>query len=179
MERFVVLSGCSGGGKSTLLAELRSRGHTVVDEPGRRVIAQERMREGSALPWRNMAAFAERAIAMALADWEEARRSTGFVFFDRGLIDAVVALEHASGQPSLYRAATRRYRSHVFLTPPWPEIFASEPDRRHGWNEALAEYDRLQRGFKSLGHAIHILPKDGVIERADIVLESLSGPVSL
>jgi len=32
-DRFVVLSGCSGGGKSTLLAELARRGHSVVEEP--------------------------------------------------------------------------------------------------------------------------------------------------
>ena len=29
-ERFVVLSGCSGGGKSTLVEELGVRGHHVV-----------------------------------------------------------------------------------------------------------------------------------------------------
>jgi hypothetical protein len=35
MNRFVVISGCSGGGKSTLLAELARRGQAVVEEPGR------------------------------------------------------------------------------------------------------------------------------------------------
>jgi predicted ATPase len=33
-ERFVVISGCSGGGKSALLSELSERGHAVVEEPG-------------------------------------------------------------------------------------------------------------------------------------------------
>ena len=33
-----VISGCSGGGKSTLLMELARRGHAVVDEPGRRIV---------------------------------------------------------------------------------------------------------------------------------------------
>ncbi|WP_273069065.1 AAA family ATPase [Thioclava marina] len=32
----VVLSGCSGGGKSTLLAELASRGFETVEEPAGR-----------------------------------------------------------------------------------------------------------------------------------------------
>lgn len=30
-SRHVVITGCSGGGKSTLLAELARRGHAVVD----------------------------------------------------------------------------------------------------------------------------------------------------
>jgi predicted ATPase len=41
MNRFVVISGCSGGGKSTLLAELGRRGHTVI---GRRIVIEEMLR---------------------------------------------------------------------------------------------------------------------------------------
>ena len=72
-DRFVVLSGCSGGGKSTLLAELRRRGHATVDEPGRRIVKEESADGGTALPWIDLTAFARRAIEVALADREEAR----------------------------------------------------------------------------------------------------------
>ena len=44
-SRFVLISRCSGGGKSTLLAELRARGYPVVEEPGRRIIAEGSPRE--------------------------------------------------------------------------------------------------------------------------------------
>jgi predicted ATPase len=77
MDRFVVISGCSGGGKSTLLAELGRCGHTVVDEPGRRIVVEEMKGGGSALPWVDAAAFARRAIAMALADRDSAAASNG------------------------------------------------------------------------------------------------------
>jgi predicted ATPase len=40
-DRFVVISGCSGGGKSTLLAELVGRGYAAVEEPGRRIVEEE------------------------------------------------------------------------------------------------------------------------------------------
>ena len=33
-QNFYVISGCSGGGKSTLLSELEHRGYKVVAEPG-------------------------------------------------------------------------------------------------------------------------------------------------
>jgi predicted ATPase len=49
MDRFVVISGCSGGGKSTLLAELGRRGHTVIEEPGRRIVIEE-MNGGGSVP---------------------------------------------------------------------------------------------------------------------------------
>jgi len=51
MENFVTISGCSSGGKSTLLAELRRRGFATVEEPGRRIVAEELKRGGNALPW--------------------------------------------------------------------------------------------------------------------------------
>ena len=41
MNRFIILSGCSGGGKSTLLAELARRGFATVEEPGRRIVIEE------------------------------------------------------------------------------------------------------------------------------------------
>ena len=96
-ELFVILSGCSGGGKSALLEALRRRGHAVVEEPGRRIVRQELAAGGTALPWRDLAAFARRAVEMALADRAAMRGQPGFVFFDRGLIDAAVALEAAGG----------------------------------------------------------------------------------
>jgi nicotinamide riboside kinase len=83
VNRFVVISGCSGGGKSTLLAELGRRGYTVIEEPGRRIVIEEMNKEGSALPWVAMAAFALRAIATALVDRSSAPASGGWIFFDR------------------------------------------------------------------------------------------------
>jgi predicted ATPase len=68
VDRFVVISGCSSSGKSTLIAELGKRGYAVVDEPGRRIVKGELARGGSALPWVDGVAFARRAMAIALAD---------------------------------------------------------------------------------------------------------------
>ena len=69
VNRFVVISGCSGGGKSTLLIELGQRGYATVQEPGRRIVKEEMLGAGLALPWVNEIAFAQRAVVeIALAD---------------------------------------------------------------------------------------------------------------
>lgn len=166
--RRIAISGCSGGGKSTLLAALARRGFATVAEPGRRIIAT-----GGPMPWDDPAGFARRAIALARADLDASARLSGPVFFDRGLIDAVVALRHATGETVSFDPADRY--DHVFLAPPWPEIHVVDAARRHGMDEALAEYARLEAAWPAFGYAIALLPKIDVEARADFVLARLSG----
>jgi len=91
MSDFFVISGCSGGGKSSLLAELARRDFATIEEPGRRVVREELASGGEALPWIDGIAFARRITALARQDHDAARTLSGPVFFDRGLIDAAVA----------------------------------------------------------------------------------------
>ncbi|WP_188582463.1 AAA family ATPase [Azorhizobium oxalatiphilum] len=170
----IVLSGCSGGGKSTLLAELARRGHRVVEEPGRRIVIEEQESSGTALPWVDMAAFARRAVEMARADLAAVAEHPGPVFFDRGLIDAASALEHAAGIPLAQTLADGpHYASPVFLTPPWPEIHSTDAQRQLDFAAAVAEYERLLSAFPASGYAPVVLPRASVADRADLVLATL------
>jgi predicted ATPase len=170
-DRFILISGCSGGGKSTLLAELARRGHAVVEEPGRRILAEARITGEDVLPWSNPEAFLRRAIAIALADRAAMAAHPGPVFFDRGLIDAASGLEALTGEAVLHPLG-RAYPSHprAFFTPPWPEIWVTDPDRRHGFDAAVAEHDRLVRDYRALGYEIVTLPKVPVAARAAFML---------
>ena len=174
-DRFVVISGCSGAGKSTLLAELGRRGYETVEEPGRRIVKDELLGDGSALPWVDGTAFARRAIALALTDRAAVAGAAGWVFFDRGLIDAAAALEHLSGEPALTTLRQEhRYHRRVFLTPPWPEIYLTDAERRHGLDAALGEYGRLLEVYPALGYEVTVLPRVSVSERADFALCALA-----
>lgn len=112
---------------------------------------------------------------MAQADYDAARSVQGWVFFDRGVIDALAGLHHLTGRPDPTVVAQRyRYHDRVFLVPPWPEIHVTDVARRHDMDEAIAEHDRLTAIYPALGYAVKVLPKVGVIERADIVLAALN-----
>ena len=157
-----------------MLRELNGRGYAIVEEPGRRIVQEEVSHKGSALPWVDGAAFLRRAIAMSLADRAVAAPLKGWVFFDRGLIDAAAGLENLTGEMALAPLAeVHRYHRVVFMTPPWPEIFQRDLERRHGFDLAEAEYSRLLETYKSLGYEVVLLPKAPVKERADLVLQVL------
>ena len=173
LQRFVLITGCSGGGKSTLIAELGRRGYSVVPEPGRRIVRAERASGGNALPWIDMAAFADRAIGMARADLADAANLPGPVFFDRGLIDAALAARTSGGTDVSNGELSSAYGRIVFVAPPWPEIRKPDPDRQLGMDAAISEYDALCRLLPTLGYVPVELPKTSPRERADFVLARL------
>lgn len=174
----LVISGCSGAGKSTLIAELARRGHLVFDEPGRQVVKEERASGGDALPWTNGAKFAERCIALALEHIAAARGHAGTAFCDRSLIDAVSHLEHVAlpvPKAALRALAARPYHRRVFMTPPWPEIFATDAERRQGFADAAAEYDRLLATYRARSYETVAIPKRPPAARADFVVAQMAG----
>lgn len=157
-----------------MLAELKARGHAVVEEPGRRIIAEETANGGTALPWNDATAFLHRAIDMALGDLAAAATLDGWVFFDRGLVDAASALQDLTGEDVLRPLCMlHRYHRRMFMAPPWPEIYVTDADRKHGFDAAVAEYDRLAETYPALGYEMLPLPKVSTAARADFVLASL------
>ena len=165
----VMLSGCSGGGKSTLLSELSERGYAVVAEAALRVLREEQQGEGRALPWVDAMAFGRRALAMSVEDHEAAH---GLTFFDRGVVDAGVVIT-AGGGPLPVEVARYRY-DHVFLAPPWPEIYEVNEDRRHSFEKAVRDYERIQSAYLNAGYEPIGLPRDDVAARADFVLTQVT-----
>lgn len=176
-NRFVLITGCPGGGKSTLLSELASRGFAVCDEPGRQIVRAEQASGDDALPWLNPAKFAERAARLSIVNLACAAKRGGLTFFDRGLIDAVCAMErmgHAVPPDIADAFARLRYAPVVFLAPPWPEIFVTDAERKHGFDDSLAEYAHLARRLPELGYEAVLLPKLSVKARAGFVLSRVS-----
>jgi predicted ATPase len=174
--RLVVVSGCSGGGKSALLAEMAARGYPVFSEPGRQVVKEEEFVGGDALPWRDATRFAERCIARAAYFFNTARPERRPVLFDRSIVDAVAALEHLGPVPPACAEAARRYRygPRVFMVPPWRELFAADAERRHDFEAAVIEYEALMRAYPEQGYETVVVPKASVEARADFLEAELA-----
>jgi predicted ATPase len=175
-NQFIVLSGCSGGGKSSLLAELGRRGYAVYEEPGRQVVKEQLLIGGDALPWGNVDLFLELTISRSTHHLVQAARSDAIAFFDRGIIDQINGYPaRGLDVPKHLRAAADafRYRELVFVVPPWREIFANDAERRHSFEDAVANHDALVRTYEHFGYRPMIVPKFDVSARADFVLAAL------
>src|SRR3546814_1568530 len=86
-----------------------------MPEAGRAVIRDEVAAGGTALPWDDRDAFAERMLAHDLNSYEEARMKAGVLFFDRGIPDIIgYRILCGLGIPGdLTRAAESRSEEHT------------------------------------------------------------------
>ena len=165
---FFVISGGPGSGKSTLIAALARKGIAHMPEAGRAIIQQEVAAGGTALPWMDPDAFAEKMLAQDISSWRNAGGLTGPVIFDRGIPDVMGYLKvigHAV-PPHVEQASMRfRYNRHVFLAPPWKEIFVQDSERKQSFAEAEATFRAMQEVYSGLGYESLILPLDSVARR--------------
>src|SRR5215472_17899745 len=95
----VILSGGPGVGKTTLLAELAAMGYATVEESARAIIAERLARGASRRP--DAFAFAQEILRRDVEKYLNQPRTSRWVFFDRGLIDALGMLHEASPLSSM------------------------------------------------------------------------------
>ena len=172
-SNYVVLTGCSGGGKSTLLTKLASRGFRVVVEPGREIVREQTAINGRGLPWVDLDLFLELALSRYMHSFLAEKERQDYVFFDRGILDAVQP-DRNQGAHFSQAASKFRYAEKVFFLPPWKEIYKNDPERKHTFDDAVHEYNSLLKSYKNYGYQVILVPKAPVEERVNFILGHLN-----
>lgn len=176
-ERFHVITGGPGSGKTSLIDALARAGHAHTVEAGRAIIQDQLAIDGPALPWRDPLAFAELMLSWELRSYRMAEAMRGPVFFDRGVTDLLGYLT-LIGRPApahIARAAERfRYNRRVFVAPPWPQIYAQDAERKQTLEEAVRTYEALVAAYAACGYELVSLPLVSVEERVRFVLDSIA-----
>lgn len=173
-SRFLVLTGGPGAGKSALLEALRAAGHSVMDEAGRAIIQDQALIGGRALPWVDPRAFAEAMLGWELRSLRLAAGLPGPVFFDRGLPDVLGYLDLLGLPiPAHMQAAAERfpYHRHVFLLPPWRDIFVQDQERKQSFAEAERTCAAMERTYRRLGYHIIEVPPAPLAQRLSFIIE--------
>lgn len=175
-NRFFVLTGGPGAGKTTLVEALKARGYATTEEAGRGVIRREMLRNGDGLPWIDRERFAELMFEWELASYRQAERQPGPVIFDRGLPDTIgyLRLEGLEVPAWMEEEALRlRYHTRVFIAPPWREIYSGDEERRQSWTVAVRTHDVMRETYADLGYDLVELPRISVAQRADFVIATI------
>lgn len=175
-DKFFVLTGGPGSGKTTLIEALRERGFATAPEAGRGIIRDQMAIGGSALPWAEPTLFAEMMLAWEMRSHAAAMREAAPVFFDRGVPDTLAYLQLCSlPVPEHMKIAALRFRygRRVFIAPPWPDIFEQDEERRQTPQEAWRTYEAMAAIYPQFGYELVELPRVSVQERAEFVLAQI------
>ncbi|WP_372411222.1 AAA family ATPase [Streptomyces luteireticuli] len=178
-DRYIVVTGGPGAGKSTLIDALQEAGYARSQEAGRGVIRDQAALGGRALPWTDPELFAELMLCWELRSHHEAATWPGTVFFDRGVPDIVGYLRlEGRPVPEHLREAVRRFRYHrrVLAAPPWPEIYERDAERRQSFTEAVRTYEAVAAAYRESGYELVELPRGSVTERVRFAARFRHGP---
>ena len=172
-DRFFVLTGGPGAGKTTMIEALARAGFATTTEAGRAIIRGQLEVGGSATHQTNPALFAELMLAFDIQSYRQALCEAGPVFFDRGVTE--LAGYHGMmglAAPAHFRTAAEkfRYSRRVFVAPPWPEIFANDSERKQSLGEAVRSHEAVVQTYAEFGYTIVPLPKASIEERLRFVL---------
>ena len=173
MQR-VVFSGGPGAGKTAVLLALRSRGYPVVEETARAVIQERRSR--GLTPRTNPLEFATEVLQRDIAKYREQPPQSDYVFFDRGILDALCMLDRVRLLPQEELTAllsTYPYHRQVFFFPPWELIYANDAEHDQTFTEAKRVHERLVEWYRRCGYEMRTVPMVSVAERSEYVLQAL------
>lgn len=172
-----VITGGPGVGKTTLIKELQTAGYLVVEENARKIIQQQMLKDGEALPWKSKLLYAKLMLEAAVNSYQTVikKQVSNPVFFDRGILDTIcyMSIENIP-IPLAIRDMTLAYpyATKVFILPPWEEIYQTDNERKQTWEEAVFTFDRMKETYLDYGYEVIEVPKAAVgLRRAFIEKE--------
>jgi predicted ATPase len=177
-----VISGCSGGGKSSLISELSNHGYSTIPEVGREIVKEQLELNSDITPWQNPKRFCEKLIGKSVLSYHLAEKITTakdqVIFFDRCFLEGIsyyhsLKTENATKYDHFLQEL--RYYSKIFMTPPWKEIYCQDEERKHSFEEAVEEYERLLKTYPQYGYQVIEIPKVSVRERFQFVISIING----
>ncbi|HMK24137.1 MAG TPA: AAA family ATPase [Terriglobales bacterium] len=172
----IVISGGPGSGKTTVIEYLRTLGHHAAPEVARQIIQEQVQLDEAALPWREREAYTRLMLERSIESYKTYSSQPGPVFFDRGIPDTLgYAQLIGLADDSFIRDACRlyRYAPVAFLAPPWPEIYATDTERKQDLAEAIRTFEILAETYRECGYEVRELPRSTPSARAEFILHAV------
>ena len=171
----VIVTGGPGAGKTALLSRLAKLGYFTVEDSARAIIAKRVARGDSPRP--DLVTFAREILRRDIEKYLHQPRTPEWVFFDRGIVDALGLLQEVAPLSDLElhtTLASYPFHPSVFILPPWAAIYATDAERDQSFAEAVHVHDKVVAWYRSCGYDLHEVPRLPVRQRAEHVLRVLA-----
>lgn len=177
-SKLYILTGGPGSGKTSLLNELTRKGFITVPEEGRRIIKEQININGDALPWKDKKGFADLMFKGSVSAFQEMNKLDDQpIFFDRGILDTIgyLKLERIPVPQEMKMIASEiKYHNHVFILPPWKEIYENDSERKQTFDVAKTTFDCMKETYQEYGYNLIEVPKLTIEQRVEFILDVIA-----
>jgi predicted ATPase len=172
----IVITGGPGTGKSTIINELQNRGYNVIEEVSREVIREAKKQGIEQLFTVKPLLFSEKLLEGRERQFFEAAEKYGdaTVFFDRGIPDIAAYMNFLGNKyPDFFiKKGIELQYDHVYITPPWEEIYTTDEERYENFQEAQLIHNKLVNMYTMLNYQLTFIPFGTPEKRADYIIET-------
>lgn len=175
-QKKIVITGGPGTGKSTIIDELIKKEFTCMPEISRTITKEAQLSGIDQLFLTDPLLFSKLLLNGRIEQYEDASsQDAEMVFFDRGIPDIHGYMDYIGiTYPDLYLNQSNNHRySHVFMMPPWKEIYKTDSERYESFEQSLIIYKYLIEAYQNMNYPITIVPEGNITERVDFILKSL------
>ena len=162
----IIISGPPGSGKTTIIHELKNRGHICFPEISPLNIDINIQR--------NKLKLSEFLFSKRQEQYKN--MSHKLSFYDRSLIDVIAYMNlWNETYPAEWDSTIQslRYYKNIFYTPVWSEIYTQNNIRKETLNEAKKIDYFLKKAFLKYNYNIIEVPALDVLKRVDFIISSL------
>lgn len=180
-SRLHVLTGAPGTGKSAILGRLAAAGTSVVDEPAREILREQRPTGATGIVDNRPSTFVDLLLRRSIATYLAARRSGTDAIFDRGIPDCVAYAVHlgVDPEPSLIASREYPYEREVLIVAPWEQIYAVDEERTMSFEDTVRFHDAIVRAYEGTDYELTEVPRASIEDRAAFVQASIQGRNSM
>ena len=175
-NNFFILTGGPGSGKTSLIKYLSDMGYNCISEVGRKIMKEQIINGGNALPWGDTKRYSELMLIESIRNYIAFQNNEDICFFDRGIPDVLGYVNLINiNQDQKYLDAVKKYRYNptVYILPPWKEIYQNDEERKQDFEEAVATYAVMKETYTYAGYLLIEVPCGTIEERTNYILSDI------
>ena len=177
MPKKIVITGGPGSGKTSLISFLKEQGHQCMPEISRAVTLEAKKQGIDQLFLKDPILFSNKLLEGRLKQFcDTLNLEKTFLFFDRGLPDITAYMDYSNTQypKHFFEVCNANRYDHIFLLPPWKEIYKQDNERYETFNEALEIHTYLLKGYENYGYRVIEVPFGSLENRMKYIFNQLS-----
>jgi len=177
MQKKIVITGGPGTGKSTLINDLIRRDFNCMPEISRQVTIEAKKKGIDQLFLKTPLLFSQLILEGREKQFLKAsKENADVIFFDRGIPDVHGYMNYLGvDYPKNYlESSTKNRYQHIFMLPPWEEIYLEDEVRYESFEQSVAIHNHLKKTYQKLDYTIIEVPIGTIEKRIRFILNSIN-----